>query len=160
VYSKAGQPSIAQGARSPVLAPFRCSVRDYRPYFRIARPRRYCDAFKASIAKLVTAHTDTPFNLRNWYIAQDNAGAISARARNGGQYQIGGYWHAKKAVGTALPERPRQFSSAHCLLGNYNKLMKLLPLHEIRVLKCRCAMKTYSIDSARHELSIGERAVR
>jgi hypothetical protein len=32
--------------------------------------------------------------------------------------------------------------------------------HEIKVLKCRCAIKRCDIDSARRELSIGERAVR
>jgi hypothetical protein len=67
-----------------------------------------CDAFNASIAKLVTAHTDTPFNLWNWYIAQDNAGAISASARHGEQYQIDDYWHMKKVISVTLLKRPRQ----------------------------------------------------
>lgn len=69
-----------------------------------------CDAFKASIAKLVTSHTGKTFNLRNWYIAQDNAGAISASARHGEQYQIDDYWHMKKVIVGTLPRAPRMMN--------------------------------------------------
>lgn len=64
-----------------------------------------CDAFKDHIAQMVTKHTGATFNLRHWYIAQDNAGAISASARNGIQYQIDDWWHMKRAIVKTLPKK-------------------------------------------------------
>ena len=58
-------------------------------------------------------------------------------------------------------KNPRYFNQQTCIkiLCCKARAMELLPLHEIKVLELRCTAKRCAMDSARRELSIGERAV-
>jgi hypothetical protein len=103
----------------------------------------------------------------------NRAGPAPLRARPGNEKTDPGPCLRATPVrisGPAYPIWPRRFQPAgtepdyeiYNLLAKMSLplLMKLLPLHEIKVPKCRCAIKRCDIDSARRELSIGERAVR
>jgi hypothetical protein len=80
--------------------------------------------------------------------------------------QLGGFWilprntllggASTKLVWTAGTSNQQTCIKILCCKA---RAMELLPLHEIKVLKLRCTAKRCAMDSARRELSIGERAV-